>query len=368
MLPGTLIKESLKERKISQREFAKVIDVQPSHISEIINGNRKITTSFAQIIEDYLEIPAATLISMQMAIDIIRGANGSNENVAEAEAKNLLEQLDTIINLKSLLKGYNKTKLTFVKRVQILREKYGITSFEETKSQLSSLAANCFRRSATTGLDVRMISTWVVMAKSEALKHKPCGCFSLDSRDDLCHELVSVLHRNIKTDNIQNILGEYGIGFCEVKKLDHASIDGYSFMKDGIPYIVITGRYDRIDNLAFTVMHELGHIFLGHTSEDSSNINIDLRSFNDEDSYPREEEADNFASEHLIGSSIWKLSPSFGIPNPYHIQKKYTAWAKKLNLNPWIVLGRLSHETGIYKFSSDSSRQVHVQKGGVPMK
>ena len=367
MLPGILIKKALKERKLSQREFAKEIGVQPSHISEIINGNRKITTSFAQIIEDNLEIPATSLISMQMAVDIIRAANRSPESIAEAEAKTFLEQLDTIINIKSLLKEYKGRKLSFLQRAQILREKYGIISFGDAKSQFTALETKCFRRSAKTGLDVRMISTWVVKAKSEALSHQPKGVFSYDLCDDLCRELASVLHHNSNNDNIQDLLGRYGIGFCEVKKLDHTSIDGYSFMKDGVPYIVITGRYDRIDNLAFTVMHELGHIFLGHTTENSSNINVDLRSFDDEDYSPREAEADNFASERLIKSSVWKLSPTFGIPSPLLIQKKYTAWAKKYELNPWIVLGRLSHETGIYKFYSDSSRQVHVQKGGMPI-
>jgi HTH-type transcriptional regulator/antitoxin HigA len=53
--------------------------------------------------------------------------------------------------------------------------------------------------------------------------------------------------------------------------------------------------------------------------------------------------------------------------NPYVIQKKYTQWAKSKGLNPWIVLGRVSHETGMYRFTSDSSRSINKGKEGVNM-
>jgi HTH-type transcriptional regulator/antitoxin HigA len=146
--------------------------------------------------------------------------------------------------------------------------------------------------------------------------------------------------------------------------MDHASIDGYSFIKDAIPYIVITGRYNRIDNLAFTVMHELGHIYMNHTTEESQQINIDTRSFEEEDENQKEIEADKFASNWLISESLWKLAPGVNVLNPYLIQVKYSEWATKRNLNKWIVLGRLSHETGIYKFKSDNTRCVNTQEGG----
>lgn len=30
--------------------------------------------------------------------------------------------------------------------------------------------------------------------------------------------------------------------------------------KNGVPHIVLTKRYDRIDNFAFDLMHEVGHV------------------------------------------------------------------------------------------------------------
>jgi HTH-type transcriptional regulator/antitoxin HigA len=113
-------------------------------------------------------------------------------------------------------------------------------------------------------------------------------------------------------------------------------------------------------------MHELGHIILGHTTNDQQQISVDMRSFNDEDENRQEREADRFASEWLIPDKLWKLAPVAPM-NPFVIQKKYFSWAEKRGLNKWIVLGRLSHETGIYKFKSDDSRHV-IKEGGELMK
>ena len=303
---------------------------------------------------------------MQAAYDILISSENP-EASEERDAQDLLDKLNDLINVNTLLKGVKLAKRSAVNIIQYLKENFGITNVDELTASFQRLENTCFRKSAKTGLDTRMISTWVVKAQAEAVKNRPEYSFSTGSMDAVCDGITKLLHRNSPDSDIQGFLNHYGIGFCVVSKFEHASIDGYSFVKNGTPYIVITGRYNRIDNLAFTIMHELGHIYLGHTTESSPNINVDLRSYSDDDYSPREEEADKFASNWLIPELTWKLAPMIRIPNPWVIQKKYADWAKENNLNPWIVLGRLSHETGIYRFKSDSSREVKIQKGGVPM-
>lgn len=366
VLPGSLLKEALKERSLSQKEFAKAIGVQPSHVSEIIKGNRRMTPSFAYAVEDLLGLSAENLMSLQLAVDVCRQTR-SSEMPENIQASAIVDELNKIINVDALLKGIGLKKPTAIQKLSYIRDNYGIESIGDFRDSFSQLATSCFRRSAKTGLDERMIATWVVKAQSEAIKHKPQQPFSMLSCAAVCESLVELLHKNSSNDNLQERLSEFGIGFCEVSKMEHASIDGYSFVKDDVPYIVITGRYDRIDNLAFTIMHELGHIFLGHTNNHTPQINVDLRSFYDDDVFPQELEANAFAAGKLIDGTIWKLAPPVNILNPWVIQRKYTEWALKRGLNPWIVLGRLSYETGIYKFKSDPSRHINIRKGGMPM-
>lgn len=354
--PGSLIKKELKDRGLSQKAFAEAIEMRPSHISEVINGNRRITIQFAESVEDWLGISAKLLLDMQLTYDIACKSNDAC-NAEEYVANSFLSELDQVINVKSLFKGLGK--MSPVEKRDFLVEHYGITSVNSLRDCFNSLASNCFRRSAKTGLDERMIATWVVMARCEARLAKPNGKFSLDACNKLCPLIVDILHDNKNTiARIKHLLSDFGIAFMVIEKLDHASIDGYSFYNGDTPCVVLTLRYKRIDNFAFTLMHELGHIFLGHTTSENQRISVDIRSFNDEDENPIELDADKFASEWLIPDKLWKLAPMVPM-NSFVIQKRYFDWAEKRGLNKWIVLGRLSHETGIYKFKSDDSRTIN---------
>ncbi len=351
--PGSLIKKELKDRGVSQKVFAEAIGMRPSHISEVINGNRRVTIQFADKVESWLGISAKLLLNLQLTYDLACKSNDADEYAADS----FLTELDRIINVKALLKGSGK--MTSVEKQRYMAAHYGITSVNALTDCFDSLASQCFRRSAKTGLDERMIATWVVKARSEAVREKPVAKFSSGACGDLCQRIVSILHSNNDTiARVKQRLSEYGIGFMVIEKLDHASIDGYSFYNGDTPYIVLTMRYKRIDNLAFTLMHELGHILLGHTTSKSQRISVDTRSFNDEDENTIEQEADRFASEWLIPDKLWKLAPMVPM-NPFLIQRRYFEWAEKRGLNKWIVLGRLSHETGIYKFKSDDSRTIN---------
>ena len=54
--PGSILKDELRERKISQKEFAASIGMQASHLSALIHGVRNITADIAQRLEKALDI------------------------------------------------------------------------------------------------------------------------------------------------------------------------------------------------------------------------------------------------------------------------------------------------------------------------
>lgn len=64
--PGEVLKDELEERGISQRKFAESIGLGYSVLNEILNGHRPITTTSALIFEAALDIPADSLLKMQM--------------------------------------------------------------------------------------------------------------------------------------------------------------------------------------------------------------------------------------------------------------------------------------------------------------
>ena len=68
--PGMMIKPELEERGISQKEFAKILGTQPSHLSEVLNGKRALTTELAVKIENAIGLPAKILLSAQTQYEL----------------------------------------------------------------------------------------------------------------------------------------------------------------------------------------------------------------------------------------------------------------------------------------------------------
>lgn len=358
--PGELIKSELKERRISQKEFAKAVGVGESHISDILSGRRRITLSLAKKIEELLGVDSKIILDMQTANEIVCKNNECSDS-SELDAKLALNSIDKEVSVKTLLKYLKKRFKTNVEKLDALRQYYGLSS--NASATVASFTQGCYRKSSTTGMDKRMISSWVVMAHAISRTVLPMGTFSPERMEELCAQVVSLLHRNgpnlIK--HLMDLLSQYGIGLLRVDKVERASIDGYSFFNNGIPYIALTCRYDRIDNLAFTILHELAHITLGHTTESKSQLNIDRRSYDEDYTDIIEDQANSYASELLIPSDVWKFAPTISAI-PAVIKSRYKKWAESRNLNPWIVLGRLSYETGIYKFPADDSRRINGGK------
>lgn len=351
--PGYILGMELKARGISQKNFAAQIAIQQSHLSEIIKGKRNITDQLAGKLEEALSIPAEHWIKMQAEYDFMTRL-AEQKNVADRDAETTLTEYNVIYDMRTI---YNYVGIITKPASERLRFCTNSLNFVSPTVQRQQVRG-CFHRSEKTGLDTRMIATWAVLAKYEAsLRPVPEGVFDKGKMDSLSKELSMIFNENNNTFNrVERKLSEYGIKFCIVPKVKHASIDGYSFFTDdGTPAIVITKRYNKIDNAAFAVMHEVGHLKLHSEKDDGGNINL---AYADEDLITKEErEANEYAANALIPEYIWEKAPRV-MMNPHFIQKEYSRWAKGYGLNKWIVLGRVSHETGMYMFKSDKTREI----------
>lgn len=350
--PGTILKLELEERGISQKEFAEMLDMQKSHLNEIIKGKRAMTISVADKIEEALGISSVSLMNLQTQYEYdLRQIE--NRSIEEQEAINKLKLFDEIFDVKTLLKRLGCMCKTAVEKLRCL-----VTGIQQPEpAELKLEASGMFKKSSKTGQDPRMLMTWKLLAEATARKIKPSHVFQAERKDELLEELTKAFHTNHDTINaISRIFSDYGIAFCIVKKVEKASIDGYSFIENGIPYIIVTERYDRIDNLAFSILHEVGHVFLHYLDGTRNDYHLSIPDYDNES--PEEREANAFAANALIPSNLWKNAPKVRV-NPIAIQKTYTDWATVNGFNKWIVLGRISYETGMYKFKSDDSRRIN---------
>ena len=63
--PGEITKEEMEARHISQREFARQVDMSYTVLNELLNGKRPLSPTNALMFEAALDIPADALMSIQ---------------------------------------------------------------------------------------------------------------------------------------------------------------------------------------------------------------------------------------------------------------------------------------------------------------
>lgn len=349
--PGTILRYELEDREISQKDFAVMIGMQKSHLNELIKGKRPITKPIADKIEEVLGISAVSLVNMQTQYEYDMKVI-EQRGVEELEAQNTLSLYNEIFDVRILFKRIGKGQPTAVQQMQYITETLCLPQPAELKLETSGM----FRKSAKTGQDPRMLMTWKLLAESKAKEQKVTRPFNKERKNEVVSALARALHDNLSTENtVKDILSAEGIAFCIEEKVDKASVDGYSYIEDGTPYIVLTRRYDRIDNFAFALMHEVGHIYMHYLDGSRSDRKLSIPNYDNESA--EEREANAFAANALIPNEEWRNAPKVRV-NPTMIQRKYTQWAIEKGLNKWIVLGRISYETGMYKFRSDESRRI----------
>jgi HTH-type transcriptional regulator/antitoxin HigA len=142
----------------------------------------------------------------------------------------------------------------------------------------------------------------------------------------------------------KEFLAKYGIVLLYLPPYKKTFLDGAAFLRsDGIPVIVVTGRFDRLDNFWFVLLHELGHVVKHLDQETCPSLadDMSLRGLSGEDSI--EIEADTFAEEALIPGDI-----HFNPEEPLSTAG-VKAFARRLELHPAILAGRIQYARKDYK-------------------
>lgn len=348
---GEILKDEIVERGIKQKEFAVMTGEQPSHISELLKGKRNLTTDLALKIEECLHISARYLMRFQAEyehdIEVLK-----KRTIEEQEAYNELSEYDKVVDTETILKFVKQDKAPVTKKRDIIYNLCGNKRPAEMQVA-DTFNSGYFRKANVSVEDKRMINTWIVLAQystREIITNKP---FAEDNIPNLVSELRTIFNENRNTlQRVANTCGKYGIKFTVCERVKSTRIDGYSFYESDTPCIVVTNRYNRIDSLAFNVLHELGHI---KCSPKTKHLNLEEYDKEDND----ERMADAFANNILIPNDVWSKSPRAKM-NTRNIQSVFTKWANEQQINKWIVLGRIGYELKIYNFT-DKQGTRHIQ-------
>ena len=237
---GVRIKAELKERDISQKDFAERLGMSPSHLSDLVRGERPLSLKTAITLQNLLGIPVREWLELQISHNLEDRNDSINAKFRDTKE---LEAYDKIISVKILLKKANISVKGNSECLDLLRKSYHLPSPKTLENESNILRNGYFRKSSKTGLDERMIATWVVLARNSVKEQKLFSTFDSRTLAELSSNLTQIFNSNNNTIiRTHDTLAKFGIKFSIVERLDHASIDGYSFIDGDTPAIVVTKR------------------------------------------------------------------------------------------------------------------------------
>lgn len=339
--PGVLIKDEIDATPdLNQRTLAKELGVQPSFLNEIIKGKRPVTADIAILLEKSLGISADYWMKFQSQYEIDK---------ARVKQKNIKKLRN--IEIWSIIKDYVPVRY-FKKHnylideletdIKAVKKIYGVETVDDLVASFSKDKVAYYRKSEKLKINEKNMFAWSSLAQYEA-KNQKANTFNFDNLVQLRVNLNNLFYENFDTVNrVQALLKQFGIKMLLIDKLEKTPIDGFSFWSNSNPVISLTLRHNRIDNFAFTIMHEIGHIDL-HLRNDRNRKFMDLTKKQNIDQC--EKEADNYAQESLISSKTWQDILDKHLPLD---DDKIIALGNEYKINPAILLGRVCYEFDYY--------------------
>lgn len=153
----------------------------------------------------------------------------------------------------------------------------------------------------------------------------------------------------------KEMLEQVGIILIIEPVLPKTHLDGAAILYGSTPIIGMTLRYDRVDNFWFVLLHEIAHVSK-HLGREKINRIFDDLDLSSSDNY--EQEADDFALESLIPMIEWNNA----IARFTRSKESCERFAKKLEISPAIVAGRIRYETNNYTILNELIGQGQVRK------
>jgi HTH-type transcriptional regulator/antitoxin HigA len=338
--PGLVLNEVLKDRGLSQKELASKINVANSLLNNILKGKRNINVNIAISLEAAGLNKASYWLSLHMEylLHQAKGDSDINKKTKAIETWDIIER-ESLIPLDFFKKHLNINSSEDLNKVFDL---YSVKNIQGLREVLNNYNLTYFRKSSKFAESRNNVIAWSLLAewKARDIKVKP---FDKSTEKQLIRELKKCFKKNKNTiENTRKILKNHGIKFDILDRPQKTPVEGKSFISGKNPAIFLSLKYKRLDNFAFTIMHELGHIYMHLTKSKYKDANFFINNAN----MKKEEfEADNYAQNNLIELDVWN---DFYMSNEYFDDKTIIDFADKLNIHPGIVRGRICFENPEY--------------------
>lgn len=358
--PGEVLDLTLKEKGIAQKDFASTIGMPASVLNAIINKKRNITPDIAVLLEAALGKEASFWLALQAQRDI-EEAKKKEAFIRKQRDIEIWNEIKDYCNVKYLEKFFKDgLGATIQAKIESVFKLFEVADLEGLRNRfLNDVDPAFFRKSESFPYNPVNIFTWKYMAFSASDHYTaPLGSFMKGNLESLVNRLLIIFYDNHGTiRQLSETLAEFGIKLILLDNENGTHIDGFSFWRGKHPTITLTRRGKKLDILAFTLLHEICHVFkhLDRANTEKTCISID----GDKNS-PEEKEADTFANDHLIPNRDWQLfKAAYSSMSPYAMGPKIRAFAEQRKIHPSIVLGRYQHDFKVFDNGRGIERSIN---------
>lgn len=344
--PTEIIKDELRARGISRKEFAELMGMQQSNVSRLLKGE-DITLKTAQKLETALGIPCSDWLALQSQYnrDVV---NIAKRDEVEKVAKEQERQISYGVAMRFLYERLGLVDRYTHQKLSSIDEALGFSLAAD-----NGMFAACFKRSDKLQTDQRNQNAWLLLAYIRGRK-APKGEYRHGEAQKAAKEIAGMANSgHVTEEEIGDILGAHGITYGCEPKIDKVPIDAVAMMVDGHPAIITTHRHNDMSRLIFDVLHELGHIELhmgGKSNEWFVSADRNTRDAK------TEEEANKFAEDALIPPPVWSsiMGTASKTLRLQTIAKEVKKQAKVNGVNDRIALWRWKHESGFFAVKGTS--------------
>ncbi len=350
---GEYLKDELRARGMKQSALSSLTGIPAPILNDIIKGKRDITAEQSVLIGKALDIDDGFFYNLQQQYDL-DNARLSQRVAEQSAAMCIWSVLKEFISIP-FFKSVGVLTADIKKNIENIFEIFEVSSLDAflEKRELATL----YKKSEKLTTDEIDLYSWKYYCLYISKRQNLTNRFDKKQIDTMCGELnTAFTHNNNLVTEVTTICNKYGVKFFVIEKKGQVPVDGMSFKNSENPTIVLTMRRKSVDNFAFSVMHELGHIVL-HI-EDTDRQFIQLGNLNEENTY--EQEADRFAQNYLIPAHLWKgfKEKTFNVV-PHRIKPYIEEFSETYGINPAIVMGRYQHDTNQYAIRNKFSNGIN---------
>lgn len=339
--PGATIREQLEDRGMRQKEFAVRMGMSEKHISQLINGEVRLTPETAEKLEMVLGIPASFWNKLESIYQ---------EKLAKAKAENEMDA-DKEIAKKFPYKEMAKNKWvpdvrTTEEKVINLRKFFEVAKLTIIENPAITNIA-CRRLNEGRNGDVALIA-WAQQARIAA-RNVTTQPINMKRLMDIIPAIREMTLQNPEDfcPVLQSLLASCGIALIFLPHIGGSFLHGATFLDGNKIVMGITVRGKDADRFWFSLFHEIGHVLRGHINQPFGTSKED------------ESDADKFAMDTLIPPEAFN---NFVLRSNFNVTT-ISQFAAEIKIAPGIVVGRLQKENYIrYNWYNDLKEKYELKQ------